>query len=258
MTHAPAAAAVDPLITFYRFIPTTRLPQRADKSAAGTLPTRAFRYCEPVVTASAFGYYVFPPMNLSLIWDGHQVTWTYPGADGWMPLKTAQFPDFAAHFDARAPEDIKGFSPPFLGALQEPGVVQMWSGLIAKTAPGVSLLVRAPANLPRNGGYDLYEGIIETDHWFGPLITNMRLTKTNTPITFDAEMPFLQVQPLPRPVLAEATMSNYQLVPEIDTLRPEEWDDFYHTVVRPNVDPNRKRGAYAAEVRKSRKGAEPE
>ena len=57
-----------------------------------------------------------------------------------------------------APDDIKGFSPPFVGALQEPGVVQIWSGLVARTAPGWSLLVRGPANLPRSLGYEVYEG----------------------------------------------------------------------------------------------------
>ena len=33
-------------IKFYRFIPGARAPQRADRSAAGSMPTRAFRYCE--------------------------------------------------------------------------------------------------------------------------------------------------------------------------------------------------------------------
>ena len=32
-----------PRVTFFRFIPQARLPQRADRAAAGTLPTRAFR-----------------------------------------------------------------------------------------------------------------------------------------------------------------------------------------------------------------------
>ena len=44
--------------------------------------------------------------------------------------------------------------------------------------------MRAPANIPRSGSYELFEGIIETDRWFGPLITNMRLTKTDVPIDF--------------------------------------------------------------------------
>ena len=44
--------------------------------------------------------------------------------------------------DAQAPDEIKGFSPPFLGALQEPGPIQLWTGYIARTAPGWSLFVR--------------------------------------------------------------------------------------------------------------------
>jgi hypothetical protein len=250
----PAPAAKAPRIIFHRLIPTARLPQRADRSAAGSLPTRAFRYCEPVVTASAFGYYVFPPTDFSLMWDGHEVTWTYKGADGWLPLKVAQFPHFVEFFDERAPDGIKGFSPPFVGALQEPGVVQMWSGLIVRTAPGWSTLVRPPANLPRQGAYELYEGIIETDRWFGPLITNMRLTKTNTPIEFRADFPMLQVQPLPREVLDEQGQNNYELVPAIEQFSGEDWDDFYDTVVRPNVMDQRPRGQYAAAARKRRKG----
>ncbi len=243
-----------PRIVFHRFIPQARLPQRADRAAAGTLPTRAFRYCEPVVTASAFGYYVFPPITFTVVWDGNEITWTYEGADGWMPLKVAQFPHFAQYFDERVPEEIRGFSPPFLGALQEPGLLQLWSGLIVRTAPGWSTLVRPCANLPRHGAYEMYEGVIETDRWFGPLITNMRLTRTNTPIEFRADFPVMQVQPLPREALDEGGLNNYEIVPTLEQLEPEDWDRFYDTVVRPNVMEKRPRGMYAAAARKRRKG----
>jgi len=50
-----------PLVIFHRFVPTARLPQRADRSAAGSLPTRAFRYCEPSTSASGYGYYTLTP-----------------------------------------------------------------------------------------------------------------------------------------------------------------------------------------------------
>ena len=243
-----------PRITFYRLIPGARPPQRADRSAAGTLPTRAFRYCEPVTSASAFGWYVFPPIDFSLLWDGSQVRWTYEGAhDEWLPLHVAQFPDFAQHFDARAPAEMRGFSPPFIAALQEPGLVQFWSGLIARTQPGWSLLVRPCANLPRNPGFEPFEGIIETDRWFGPLLTNMRLTKTDTPINFRTEMPVLQVQALPREALDEAALNDFGLVEDFDGFAPEDWDDFYDTVVRPNTTAHRPRGEYAAAARRRRR-----
>ena len=252
---APPAAdapAKPKLITFHRFIPTARYPMRADRSAAGSLPTRAFRYCEPATSASAFGYYVFPPTSFSVIWDGHDITWTFEGAGQWMPLKAAQFPGFRDQFDAIAPPEIREFSPPFLGALQEPGLMQLWTGLVVRTAPGWSALVRPPANIPRPGGYELFEGIVETDRWFGPLIINLRLTRTDTPIDFRDDFPLLQIQPLPRAAYDDATLNDYELVPDLHGLRPEDWDAYYDTVVRPNSQENRPRGQYAAAARKRR------
>lgn len=245
-----------PAVTFYRFVPACRLPQRADRSAAGTLPTRAFRFCEAVTTAAAFGWYVFPPMSLSLMWDGSDIVWTYPGADGWFPLKAAQFPDFAQHFDKTAPPHLAGFSPPFLAALVEPGIVQIWSGLVVRTAPGWSLLVRAPANLVRNPGYEVYEGIVETDRWFGPLFTNVRLTRTHAPIEFDADFPFLQVQPVHQSLYGGA-LDTFEVVPDLAQLRDSDWEAYRTTVVQPNVDPHRQRGQYAAATRRRRKQKSP-
>jgi len=143
------AEASAPLAHFFRLVSVGRAPQRADRAAAGTLPTRAFRFCEAVTSASAFGWYVFPPIGFSLYWDGgSDILWTYAGAPDWYPLKTAQVPGFADQFDNSVPPDIKGFSPPFLGVFTEPGLLQVWSGLVVRTAPGWHLLVRAPANLP--------------------------------------------------------------------------------------------------------------
>lgn len=116
--------SIPPLVSFFRVIPSAAPPQRADRSAGGTLPTRGFRYCDPVTTASAFGWWVFPPITFSLLFDGTEVMWTFEGTKNWYPLSNAaQFPDFAAHFDNIAPSDIKGYSPPFLTAFMEPGIV---------------------------------------------------------------------------------------------------------------------------------------
>jgi len=253
-TNADKSAPKPKLVTFHRFTPNARLPQRADRSGAGSLPTRAFRYCEPATSAAGFGYYLFPPIGFSVQWDGHDMIWTFEGAGDWYPLKAVQYPGFREQFDAVAPDEIKEFSPPFLGALQEPGLIQLWTGLVVRTAPGWSLLVRAPANLPRNGGYECFEGIVETDRWFGPLITNLRLTKTGVPIDFRSDYPLLQVQPIPRFAYEEAHLNNYELVPGLDQLTPEDWDDYYDTVVRPNTQVVRPRGQYAAAARKRRAG----
>lgn len=240
----------DGVVTFYRLIPRSRPPVRADRSAMGTLPTRAFRYCEAIATASAFGWYLFPPLNFTLQWDGTDVLWTYEGASSWFPLKSAQFPGFARYFDSVAPAEIKGFSAPFLSTLVEPGVVQIWTGHIATTKQDWSLLVRPPANLARSHHYELFEGIIETDRWFGPLFTNLRLTRTEMPIKFTQETPLLQVQPIHRSVYSEDVLGTFGYVRNLTDLAPEDWAKYQATIVKPNVDPARKPGAYAVAARK--------
>ncbi|MBN8896737.1 MAG: hypothetical protein J0H35_00900, partial [Rhodospirillales bacterium] len=155
-----------------------------------------------------------------------------------------------------APESVQGWAPPVLAALQEPGLVQMWTGLVARTRPGWSLLVRPPANLPRRGGFEPFEGIVETDRWFGPLTMNFRLTKTDTPIEVRTELPVLQVQPLPRFAYEDRTLNQYELVPELGQLTAQEWASYHQTVVAPHLQPMRNRGQYAAAARKRKSGDE--
>jgi hypothetical protein len=242
-----------PLVTFYRAVEAARLPQRADRAAGGTLPTRAARYCDAVTNASAFGWYLFPPIDFSLLWDGTDVFWNYAGVPDWLPLTAAQFPHFAQRFDEVAPESARGCSPPFLTALPEPGMVQIWSGMIARTAPEWSLLVRPLANLPSSGGYALYEGIVETDRWFGPLFSNLRLTRTDRPVRFQADYPLAQVQPLPRALYTDATLDAMSIVADLDAFSEADWEDYCATVVRPNQDPDRQVGRYAIETRRRRR-----
>jgi len=247
---SPDNAAPAP-VTFYRLVTAAPLPARADRSAYGTLPTRAFRYCDAATMAASFGWHLFPPIDFSLHWDGSDVQWTYAGADDWYPLRSAQFPDFAAEFDEHAPEDVRGYSTPFLTALHEPGVVQVWTGLFARTAPGWSLLVRPPANLPRIGGCELYEGIVEADRWFGPVFTNVRITRTHAPVEFRADTAFLQVQPLPRSLYRDGHPKAVG-VGSMDGWTEQDWDAYRNTIVQPSkVD--RPFGAYAVAARKEAK-----
>ena len=186
-----------PIARFYRLIEETRPPMRADRSAMGTLPTRAYRYCEAVTSATGHGWWVFPPTELRLMWDGTEIFWTPPGADQWEPLSpTAQLPGLPAAFDAAAPELLQGCVPPTMTALPEPGALQIWTGLMVRTRPGWHLMLRAPVNLDSAGGIGIFEGIVENDSWFGPLFTNLRFTRSHTPVTLSANYPLIQVQPI--------------------------------------------------------------
>ena len=254
MTETPQP---NPVVTFYGAVPGIRAPIRADASGLGTLPSRGFQYCEALRAASSFGWYVFPPIEFTLQWDGSQVIWTYSGAKGWYALNSAQYPGFQAVFDHQAPKHLRGFAPPFLTALPEPGLVQLWTGLFVESAEDWSILVRPPANLPRNLAYDIYEGIVESDRWFGPLFTNLRLIKTDVPIHFSTETPLLQVQPLHRSTYAEEVSNRFGLVRSLGDFPAQAWARYEENIVKPSLAPTGPIGAYAAEVRRRRRSGCP-
>jgi Family of unknown function (DUF6065) len=241
------------LLKIFRLIPSARLPIRADKSALGTLPVAGYKYCSALTTASANGWYVFSPLSFTINWDGCEAIWTYEGAEGWYPLTTAQYPDFVGLFDRTAPKALRGKSPPFLSLTAQPGVLQLWTGLFARTAPEWSLLIRPIANYPRSRNYELFEGIVETDRWFGPLFINLRLTRQDYPIHFDANMPLFQIQLQPRSAYLEEALSRVGIFDNLSDLGLEEWSDYEKTIVQPNLDPNRLPGAYATRTRKREK-----
>jgi hypothetical protein len=216
------------------------------------MPTRAFRHCDAITSASAFGWYLYPPMAFSLLFDGHEVLADWNGSGGWFPLSIVQFPDFQPEFDAAAPEDIKGYAPPFLGTLPEPGVVQLWSGLMARTAPSWSLLIRPCANLPATKGFVPFEGVVETDHWFGPLFLNLRLVRTGSPIEFTPDWPIAMVQPVPQVAYRDASLQ-FGPVTELADLSAEDWEGYRQTVVSQAIVPARQPGGYAVKVRKRRR-----
>ena len=184
-----------------------------------------------------------------MVWDGVEIAWTYEGAEDWYPLRGAQFPGFRRLFESAAPETAKHLAPTFLASAREPGVVQIWSGYLARTAPGWSLLSRGPANIPRTQGYEHYEGIIESDCWFGPLFTNIRLTRTNSPVEFHVRYPLFQVQPLLRQCYGEPS---FEVVGSMSELSADDWRAF-ETTMRPNTDQMRMLGHYAADTRRRKR-----
>jgi Family of unknown function (DUF6065) len=247
---APNAWPDGRVAKFYRALPGATLPVRADRAALGVIPTAAFQYCEALTSASAFGWYIFAPLSFHLQWDGTDVIWTHEGADGWFPLGDEVDAGFAELFDRTAPEDMRGFAPPFLAQTFTPGIVQVWSGLFAQTAPGWSSLIRPPANIARSQGFEAYEGIVETDRWFGPLFVNVRLTATDRPIAFSTKKPLFQLQPLKRETYSEEHLRSFDVVDGLGAMSEADWAQFRATVIRPNQDPKRRVGRYAADVRK--------
>ena len=87
--------------------------------------------------------------------------------------------------------------------------------------------------------------MIETDTWFGPLFTNIRLTRTNSPVEFHVRYPLFQVQPLLRQCYTEPAFE----VVELAELSQADWQRFEATV-KPNTDQMRMLGHYAVDTRR--------
>ena len=255
MDGHPASLSATPVVDFVKIIPNGRDPKRADRSGAGSIPGRAMRYCDALTTATGYGYWLFPPIDMQLMWDGEQIFWSFGDSSDWIPLSgavsgAAQFPGFSTYFDDIAPPELRGYSPPFLTALPELGGVQIWTGLLARTRPGWSLNVRLPVNLNSVPGLTAWEGIIECDHWFGPLFNNFRITKTDFPVQLKAQVPFLQVQPVPQLSYREDILSSLR-VRSSTTLTAADWSEFAQVVV-PNDAKTAGQGTYAVRLRKRR------
>jgi hypothetical protein len=100
-------------------------------------------------------------------------------------------------------------------------------------------------------GYFQYEGLIETDRWFGPLFTNVRLTRTNAPTHFHADRPFVQLMPIHRANYSDHFLNDLEVHEAMEGIEPDDWLAYERIVVKPNANPiDRKPGAYAAATRK--------
>jgi hypothetical protein len=94
---------------------------------------------------------------------------------------------------------------------------------------------------------------VEADTWFGPLFTNLRFTRTHSPITLRPDFPLLQVQPVLASTYGDDVLNATELVPGMGGLAEADWRGYHETIVVPNDDPDRPFGAYAKQARRRRK-----
>lgn len=207
----------------------------ADKTAMGTAPAAALQYCESMTSASSFGWYIFPPKDIRLRWDGQSIE--VKTEAGWEILSaTSLGPQHEAHWDEHAPEHFKGRLPNYLNPFFVPGVVQIWSGLFVSSAKDWSILVRPIANNLGNGLFQPLEGIVETDVFAPcPLFTNLRLIRTDKEITIGKFTPLFQVQPIHRSCYSrEAQETKVVGLQEDEASHPlglskDDWKGLEHT-----------------------------
>lgn len=237
-------------VTFHRAYPAAIPPMRADKAALGVMPTMAYRHCEPLRTASAFGWYIFPPEDIFFKWNGADVLLRQDG--DWVRLTDAQLPGFGGYWDARAPEELQGLAPPFISQLPVPGFVQIWSGLLCATRADWSVLVRPLANVRSSNLYACFEGVVESDRFRPfPLFINIQLIATDVVIHIPKTAPLFQVQPLMRGTYGEEA-HRYDEREGLE-MSPADWAGYRKTIRVGQPDEPPQAGEYTAATRKRTK-----
>lgn len=144
--------------------------------------------CLPLLLANQAGWMVLNDEPVTVEWDGGDAT-------------------------AGLQVSYEG-PPPRLPALSlfGHGILSWHVPYVFRTPPGYNLLVRGPANLPKDGIQAL-EGIVETDWSNAGFTMNWQLTRRGQPVTFERGEPIVQLVPQRRGELA----SFLPEIREIDT-----------------------------------------
>jgi hypothetical protein len=247
-----------PEVRCYCFYPNTIEPRAAYRDAGGFLPHRPVQDRDAVTLATGFGWRLFSPVDCQVMWDGNTIHHRIEDGE-WFPVNDAVgFPGWPEGFYNSVPKAVPEVPPPaFQTALPEQGLPehglpeqgpsQVNAGVIARAASGLGLLIRRPPNVPAAGSLDHLEGIINPSIWFGSLLINPRITKTDTPIRLYPDRPLAQGQPIPLGLLhGDAKRA------EVRGLGPLEWADYAASFVDPAKRPDRAHGEYGVKARRDR------
>ena len=244
-------------LSFYQLIPDAPMPRPADPEVLGSIPLRARRFCEPFTAASGYGWWAYPPLDFDITWDGHAFSWRPACESAWRAVGNVMLSGFVEQFERRASADDAHLSQiPFLARGPEPGILQIWGGLLARSRPDWSILVRPLANYPKEGLYEALEGMIETDWWFGPVIALFRIIKTDRVVEFRTNRPMVQIQPVHRQAYARESVASTRFVRGIGDMSSDEWTDFVRTLGLRNQHDGEVRGSYKRELRVRARGGE--
>lgn len=241
------------LITLHSFYEEARPPVPADNAALGNIPISAFQHCEAMRSASSYGYYVFPPKDIQLRFDGYQ---TFVAQDDrWIELRHISFGEhFEDHWNSHCPPHMMNCAPNFLSSLAESGVVQIWTGFFIQTAPGWATQYRPLININKRRDLTVFEAIVETDEFAPcPLFVNIALRATDQEIIITKEFPLFQIQPIPKEAYQQSRKNPVQVFSASD--EHFDWEALKETLRIPNVSQERKTaGQYGANIRRINKG----
>src|SRR5262245_23624919 len=164
-------------VEFYSLYPDVRGPEPASPDLRGAMQARAARVCAPMTVASGFGWYVYPPVDFAVRWDGRCAEWSlleeneptrWLSLSGGVTGRLPTAPDALRAAPERFQADFDVFDKyggvPFIEADPHDGqTLEVITGVLARTPPGWWLLVRDVPNRPHGRHHQILEGMVETD-----------------------------------------------------------------------------------------------
>lgn len=261
-SQSPGTVA-QPRVEFFLFNSNTPPPEPASRTVRGILPSRGVQMCTPLTAASGYGWYVFPPVDFALRWDGQTMEWSRladneparwyslsGGYDLWIEEDQEALRRAPERF--RADFDIFDYHEgriPFIDTDPRLGnTCELNPGLVARTPEGWCLLVRDVPNWPKARDHQVLEGVLDTE-WYGGFVPVMvRMLETNRVVRFYRTIPMAVVQPVPRAAVEASARPVPKPISGIENFPDEVWQRFVANRRR-RLD-GKGRGTYAAERRK--------
>lgn len=152
----------------------------------GDAANQAARRCLPMMVANQAGWLVLNNRSVRMFWTGESdaSAVTVEATDG--------LPDIPEPITG--PDNENPRYPLLVRSRVGNGIVSWNPPYVVRTSPGYNLLVRGPANAPKDGIASL-EGIVETDWSPTPFTVNWKITRPNVWIEFAVGDPVCMLVP---------------------------------------------------------------
>lgn len=187
----------------------------ADRQLLGEAPPAALRWCGPFTYANQLGWWVYPPLDIDLVYRR-------PDERGGPDRKYEENPDCRAlnmlpgYFEYRAADDGGRDEERVIGEMLRPhhryrhttrqhyafgeveaNVVSLWTGCVFRTPPGWCLHIRGPINLDPGQPFRVQEGVLETDWMQYDIWMNLKFFKYDEWASLRRDQPYPVAQLVP-------------------------------------------------------------
>lgn len=172
----------------------------AEKTLMGTANQDALKWCGPFTNANRFGFWVFPPMDIDIIWRGSNI-FEHNVINEW---NNDEVPFIRSLVKDNDKEEEKAFPQQFSGRVKvdfgrvEENICQMWTGVSFQTPPEWALHIRSPINIGMDAPFRIQEGILETSWLRYDIWINIAVQRKDTLIQLrrDQWPPLAQLLPV--------------------------------------------------------------